>query len=140
MPRQPSNYQQRNAGRVGRVSEHLAAAWLLNTTDVYVAMMPDPSNCDLIVLFGDGRSASIQVKTAYTSRRGVYTANCAGSRGGLYSNLDYLLVVDQHEPRFWLIPTNVISERSHMRLDNYGLYRSRWEQAPVWVRHHALPS
>lgn len=130
--------QQMNAGRVGRVSEHLAAAWLLNTSNVYVATMPDPSNCDLIALFPDGRRASIQVKTAYWSSRQALMANCVGSRGGRYDTIDYLLVVDQSQPQFYLIPTDMINERSHMRLNNYRMYKYEWEQAPVWLRH-AVP-
>ena len=125
--------QQQNAGRIGRVSEHLAAAWILMHGDVYVATMPDPSNCDLIVMWPDGSSRSVQVKTAYMSSRGMQMANCASSRGDQYDGIDYLLIVDQQVFMFWLVPVGAIHERSHMRMGRYGTYAHAITDEPRWL-------
>jgi len=133
--------QQQNAGRVGRVAEHLAAAWLLRHNNVYVSIMPDPSDCDLVVLFPDGDIASIQVKAAYWSSRNCMMANCASSRGQLYRNVEYLLIVDMASgpgDHFYLIPTTVVRERSHLRLARYQRYRCFWSQTPQWIHRAEL--
>jgi hypothetical protein len=131
----PNNLtQQTNAGRVGRSAEHLAAAWLLANNNVYVSMVSDPSEVDMVVLPRGANPITVQVKTAYIRQDGDWigmVANCARSSGERYC-VDYLLVVVLSTFEFYLIPTAAITEKSRIRVFRYGAYRHYWGDAARW--------
>jgi len=130
--------QQQSAGRIGRVAEHIVAAWILRNHDAWVSIMPDAASVDLLVQVRANpmRVLRVQVKAVYTTAAGFRTVNLTKSDGSRYteSDIDFIVACDPDTLTNWVFPVSFARRFGRLRLRKlWSGYAYGWsEESPMF--------